>query len=288
MDETLEDARARDRLGREIEVLILVKTTPNPSATYEDTVCVAGLALAPGPLRWVRLYPVPFRHLHKSTRFTKYAVIRTRVAAPRTDPRAESLRVTDASRITVVRQVDRWRERCDLILLMEETTACALNAGTRADPNATSLGIVRPHNVTIDIQPSTGWSPSQQRAIDKWRNQDTLPLNGLAHNAAPPLEHPPLDAWYKYACAEPGCPGRHRQGISDWELTAVQRRARADGVDVEQRVRERFYDVMFRPDRQQRFILGNNARAGKRGSFSVLSVFWPPAKDVSDSLNVLF
>ena len=49
MDETLEDARARDRLGREIEVLILVKTTPNPSATYEDTVCVAGLALAPGP-----------------------------------------------------------------------------------------------------------------------------------------------------------------------------------------------------------------------------------------------
>lgn len=45
---------------------------------------------------------------------------------------------------------------------------------------------------------------------------------------------------------------------------------------------------MFRPDRQQRFILGNNARASKRGSFSVLSVFWPPAKDVSDSLNVLF
>ena len=242
MDETLEDARARDRLGREIEVLILVKTTPNPSATYEDTVCVAGLALAPGPLRWVRLYPVPFRHLHKSTRFTKYAVIRTRVAAPRTDPRAESLRVADASRITVVRQVDRWRERCDLILPMEETTACALNAGTRADPNATSLGIVRPHNVTIDIQPSTGWSPSQQRAIDKWRNQDTLPLNGLAHNAAPPLEHPPLDAWYKYACAEPGCPGRHRQGIIDWELTAVQRRAREDGVDVEQRVRERSVD----------------------------------------------
>jgi len=100
--------------------------------------------------------------------------------------------------------------------------------------------------------------------------------------------HPPLDAWYKYACAEPGCPGRHRQGIIDWELTAVQRRAREDGVDVEQRVRERFYDVMFRPDRQQRFILGNNARASKRGSFSVLSVFWPPAKAVSDSLNVLF
>jgi hypothetical protein len=37
VDETLEDARAQDRLGREIEVLILVKTTPNPSATYEDS-----------------------------------------------------------------------------------------------------------------------------------------------------------------------------------------------------------------------------------------------------------
>jgi hypothetical protein len=36
--------RAKDRAGRRARVLITVKTTPQPSTKYVDTVCVAGLA----------------------------------------------------------------------------------------------------------------------------------------------------------------------------------------------------------------------------------------------------
>lgn len=41
------EARVKDRVGREIQVLVLVKTMPQLSAKYNDTVCVAGLALNP-------------------------------------------------------------------------------------------------------------------------------------------------------------------------------------------------------------------------------------------------
>lgn len=280
----MEQARRLDRLGREIEVLILVKTTPTPSTTYEDTVCVAGLALSPGPPRWVRLYPIPFRHLSAEAKFTKYAVVRTRVALPHSDPRAESLRVADVSKIDVIRELGPWKERCDEVLRAPETTACTLNAATKADPNGPSLGIVRPLDVTLETRPHPGWTEKQRRIITMWQEQTALPLDRLTHNNAPPLECPPLAAWYRYRCADVGCPG-HRQGILDWELTALQRKAKARGGDVEEWVRNNFETKILAEDRQAWFVLGNNAAANKRTSFSVLSVFWPTSKDVQASQN---
>ena len=39
-------------------VFITVKTYPNPSASYVETVCTAGIVENEG---WIRLYPVPYR-----------------------------------------------------------------------------------------------------------------------------------------------------------------------------------------------------------------------------------
>ncbi|RRD60723.1 hypothetical protein EII30_05595 [Leucobacter sp. OH1287] len=44
-------------------VLITVKTSPNPSAKYGDTVCVAGIRTDREAYEWIRLYPVNFRWL---------------------------------------------------------------------------------------------------------------------------------------------------------------------------------------------------------------------------------
>lgn len=278
--ETLEEARQKDQIGRVIKVLILVKTTPTPSDKYEDTVCVAGLALSPGPPRWVRLYPIPFRHLDPASQFAKYEVITVKVGQPSNDPRVESLRV-DVSTIESVCGLEKWADRIPPILDMEATTACALNAGTRADPNAASLGIVRPCGVKIDVKPHRGWTSKQRRTIDKWAQQEPFSLDGFDRRGVLPLQPPPLMAWYNYTCEGPGCMG-HKQGILDWELTALQRRAQKEGGDVAQWVRDNFHRKMFAPDQRQWFILGNNAAGNKRTSFSVLSVFWPPENDVKE------
>ena len=278
MDETIERARTLDRAGRRIEVLILVKTTPTPSATYEDTVCVAGVALSPGPMRWVRLYPIPFRHLDSASQFQEYTVVAVDVKQPKRDGRPESLRV-DLANIAIERRHEPGSARYLLMDRIERTTTCRLIAGTREDVNATSLGIVRPRDASLVLKPHRGWSASQQRSLQKWERQAPLPLGGLGHNDAPPLENPPLQAWYRYRCGGSGCSG-HEQGVLDWELTALQRRAQMRRADVGTWVRDMFEARMLDPRRDTCFILGNNASASKRRSFSVLSIYYPSVREV--------
>ena len=65
------------RAGEETaEVMITVKTYPNPSETYGETVCVAGVRLDRGDREWVRLYPVKFRNADFDSQFKKYEIIR--------------------------------------------------------------------------------------------------------------------------------------------------------------------------------------------------------------------
>ena len=51
------------------KILILVKTYPNLSKKYKETVCVAGITDFG---EWRRLYPIPFRKLPFDMRFKKF------------------------------------------------------------------------------------------------------------------------------------------------------------------------------------------------------------------------
>ena len=286
-------ARQADRAGRRIKVFIVVKTAPTPSRSYVDTVCVAGLVISPGPLRWVRLYPVPFRHLDFERQFHKYSIIEVDVAAPSNgDTRPESLRVEDFNKISVVEKTDSNSvRRHEIMGSVESTTACVLNNGAQDDPaRATSLGLVIPIDPSIEIAASEGWSESQKRTIEMHRGQLALDLGAAVRRDAPPLEFPPFQAWYVYRCKADGC-RRHRQGILDWELTALQRRAQKEGGNVRSWIKDRFENIMLSPDRSTRFILGNQAAGHKRHTFSILSVYYPKNKDVNRAMmtsSVLF
>ena len=286
-------ARQADRAGRRIKVFIVVKMAPTPSRSYVDTVCVAGVVISPGPLRWVRLYPVPFRHLDFERQFHKYSIIEVDVAAPsRGDTRPESLRVEDFNKIAVIEETNSNSvRRHEIMGEVESTTACALYRGAQADPaGATSLGLVVPIDPRIEIVASEGWSESQRRTIEAHQDQLALDLGAALRRDAPPLESPPFRVWYVYRCEADGC-RRHRQGILDWELTALQRRAQKEGGDVRSWIKDRFETIMLSPDRSTRFILGNQAAGHKRHTFSVLSVYYPKKKDVNRAMmasSVLF
>ena len=286
-------ARQADRAGRRIQVFIVVKTAPTPSKSYVDTVCVAGVVVSPGPLRWVRLYPVPFRHLDFERQFHKYSIIEVDVVAPsRGDTRPESLRVKDFNKIAVIEENDSNSvRRHEIMGEVESTTACALYRGAQADPGgATSLGIIVPIDPRIEIVASEGWSESQRRTIETHQAQLALDLGATLRRDAPPLESPPFRVWYVYRCEADGC-RKHRQGILDWELTALQRRAQKGGEDVRSWIKDRFETIMLSPDRSTRFILGNQAVGHKRHTVSVLSVYYPKKKDVNRAMmtsSVLF
>jgi hypothetical protein len=50
-------------LTKQIRLVVTVKSYPQPSSRYHESVCVAGIRRDTRDPQWVRLYPVQFRDL---------------------------------------------------------------------------------------------------------------------------------------------------------------------------------------------------------------------------------
>lgn len=95
-------------------ILVTVKTYPELSKTYGETVCTAGIR---DDGTWVRLYPVPFRRLDESEQYRLYDWITCPLVRHSRDPRPESYRPTgEIERVGHVGTADNWRERRELLL----------------------------------------------------------------------------------------------------------------------------------------------------------------------------
>lgn len=282
------DARRLDKQGRIIRVLITVKTTPQPSLKYEDTVCVAGIAL--DPMRWVRLYPIPFRHLDNEFQFKKYDIISVRVEQSPNDPRFESLKV-DASSIRVEKSLSSahgWIERALYVENLPQHSLCEYRRGIVRDPNGPSLGIVTPMpgSFHLEIEPHPGWTPEQQGRIDSWYLKQALPLDEFdQHRNVPSLKAPRLKVRACFAC-DADCSG-HKIGLIDWEVVALQMRDPHVGLgDLEGRLIERFEKNPSHASKTLRIFVGNQAEAPKRRNFEALGLYYPSNHAVANSLTL--
>ena len=81
----------RGEFGSPGRFLMLVKTYPIPSSSYDEVVCCAGLDAE--TRQWVRMYPVNFRTLGADAKFKKWQFIEATWSAPSSDSRPESRRV---------------------------------------------------------------------------------------------------------------------------------------------------------------------------------------------------
>jgi hypothetical protein len=252
-----------------LRVLITVKAAPNPSETYGETVCVAGLRLDPSHEGWVRLYPVNFRDLDDDRKFRKYDIVTVEAAPNRQDPRHESWRPR-MDTLKVHEHLPPWQRRRQLLDPHTNQSMCMLLDAIRRKPPARSLGAIRPRTVDdLVIERHPGWTADEQRKIDKYVSQ--LQLFGADRS---PLEAPRFRARFKYRCEASGCRG-HAQGLLDWEFVALQRRlAGQDETSTIQLLRQKFLDVVCAPSRDVTFYVGNQAK--RQHVFSVLGVFWPP------------
>ena len=283
--EELQNARKLDRLGRTIEVLITVKTSPQPSTKYGDTVCVAGLAL--DPLRWVRLYPIRFRHLEQSNQFTKYEIVKVPVSNSAEDNRIESLKV-EADKIERVRALptrNGWIERAQIIEHIGLTTLCELQREVRNNIDAPSLGMIEPilETFRVIVKPGKGWTPRQKEKLEKEWNQETLDL-GLPQVKNPPiLESRPVDVWLSFKCCA-DCKYGHTIGFLDWEATGLMRREQANGFEAMERIiKERFEANPSKPGKNLRIFVGNQSDPTKRGSFEALGLYYPDKSAVVEA-----
>ena len=112
-----------DVVETSMSALITVKAAPNPSTTYGETVCVAGLRIDPDDEGWVRLYPISFRDLERDEQFKKYQVVNLRAVPSRQDRRIVSWRRTENPSPSGRSSSRGTRE--DRILIRLSRTRCA-------------------------------------------------------------------------------------------------------------------------------------------------------------------
>ena len=257
-----------------MQVLVTVKAYPQPSRTYGETVCVAGVRTDADAPTWIRLYPVAYRELAFADRFQKYQLMNLRAFRSASDQRPESYKpnIPSAQLGQLIRADRNWQARWDYLgPLAGATTACELLA--RQDgPRAPSLGLIKPRLVDrLDIEPNDAFTEDKQRlaelaaAGDLFRAQRSV------------LEPAPYRLKYHYYCMTDGCAGHH-QTLIDWEAGQAARKWKGDGK-LEQQLpgllRQKFLEQMCASNRDTYFFLGNQHQ--HRRSFLVLGVFWPPA-----------
>lgn len=267
----------KDRTARRetARVLILVKARPEPSTSYGDTVCVAGIRVDQEEYRWVRLYPIPFRSLEHYKQFKKYTFVNVPVIPAQGDFRSESykpdrdnLEVEPGGPLTSPKQRMKYVEP-----MISELSMCDILEIARSSDNDKlypSLAVIRPREILgLEIHPFPGWNEKQRRAIENSARQGDLMdlLNDEPERIR--LEEPRFAVHMKYLCQRETC-SVHRQPFLDWELEAFTRRhAELPDADTVREIQNRWGNVLA-TEKKPVLYVGNQHKATL--AYSVLGV----------------
>ena len=190
---------------------ILVKAYPQPSRTYEETVCVA--AVTEDGQNMLRLYPIRYRHLSKERQFERFDLIEMDVERPKEDHRPESRHVIEDSiriiefgkQLPTEQRVALWRRHVvpSLTALVEEEKV-----------NRRSFGIVRPDpgSVRFYAEPIATASATEQELTSQLFQQQSL-----LEDALKPLKKPDYTFGYRFTSNG----HNHRCTLLDWEVQAA-------------------------------------------------------------------
>lgn len=252
-----------------LKVLPVVKAYPEPSASYGNTVCVAGVTIPEG--RWVRLYPIPFTKLPRSQRFKKYQPIEVTAFKSSKDSRPESYRVEEGSIKVAEDAVDTkhgWSERKRLLANAPFVSLCDLQRAQKAE--GASLGMIRVRQITGFgiVQADEGKREKAQRGHNYYADAD------LFNAATLRIESLDFKFQYRFLCADDSCKG-HRCSIIDWEAYELYRKMRnKDESTAQEMVEKKYVGELCGANKETYFFMGNMQK--HPGSFLVLGVFYPP------------
>lgn len=182
--------------------LILVKALPQPSKTYGETVCCAGIT-AQGA--WKRLFPVRFRHLSGDTAFRRWNWVEFSYRRPTADPRMESCHVFEDTISVVGSLAGSNRSR----LLSRVVVGSAVEAMAQGK----SLALIRPRSVRFKIRPKQeGQIEAERAAFARAAQQGSMFDKELAK-----IEPSPFIFAFRFEDTA----GQHTYTCGDWEIHAT-------------------------------------------------------------------
>lgn len=247
---------------------MVVKTAPNPSGKYRETVCTAGITEKG---KWIRLYPLPFRYIDFYHRFSKYQWISVEMKKrpPERDFRIDSYEPnTDTiSPIGKPLPAGNWIERKQI--LIPTSSKSMEDIKEKYDDHKESLGIFKPKRITrFVIEPAdNSWSKKQEQVLAQ---------QVLFGEQPKPLEKMPFNFSYEFECDDERC-NSHKMQIIDWELYELYRHMKEKNpMDIDlalEKVKQKWLDTMWDAEKDSYLIVGS---VYPKPTFVVLGVFWPP------------
>jgi len=226
---------------RSSRVVILVKALPQPSKTYGETVCCAGVT---ADRQWKRLFPVRFRHLKGESSFKRWDWVAFDFHSPTSDRRTESCHVHEES-IVVDGALPKGK-RTGLLGPM------IVGSAKEATERGQSLALVRPRNTRFIYAAKTAEEIEEEReAYRRAARQTSMLDQELADLNPSPFE-------FRFRFEDNG--GKHDYQNGDWEAHAMFWRERQRTSEAEAL---RWMDGKFNdecPRRGMAFAIGNQAK----------------------------
>lgn len=241
---------------------MIVKTYPNPSTKYHETVCTAGIT---SEGEWIRLYPVQFRYLKPEQKFEKYTWIEIEAKKNISDKRPESFKA-NIETLKVLRKLDPQKdlkERKNIILPLCQPSLDFIQQ--RYKESKLSLGLFKPKKVhDMHIVPcSKEWTPKEQAILDQ---------GSLLDVEMKSLEKVPWEFSLQFDCDDENCI-HHKLSIRDWELYQAFRNFRRTYKSEHEaliKLKDKYLDFFNNPNRDSYLIVGT---VNRWPTFIIIGIF---------------
>jgi hypothetical protein len=248
------------------DILICVKTYPEYSVKYTETVCIAGILK--DSRRLIRLYPITYRYLEGDMKFEKYQWINAIIEKNPKDSRPESYKVHLDS-IHLGESVDtsgNWEERKYWVLAEQNIFKSLETLLAAQETKRTSLGLIKVREmIRFEITEKT------KHEIEEAETRKEKIIKQLAFfEVKKDLELLPFRFTLHFLCDDKRCKG-HRSSILDWEFGELYRKVK--GRQNWKELIQQKVDQIFSFDRDTHLFMGN--MMSHPHAFSVLGFFWP-------------
>lgn len=261
-------------------VLITVKTYPQPSSTYGELVCTAGLLNGE---KWVRIYPVPYRFLNDDQRYPRYSWVELDLVRNTKDFRPESYRPRrnieeDIRVVSKLGTSESWAARKEFVLKEVFTSMNDLLTLAKGAEKK-SLATLKPLEI-IDFVVEDDEREWKQEWLDQLKQWSLFDLDAQgAGKERKVVRKLPYKFSYRFLTEGDNQP--RTMMIEDWEIGQLYwnclTRTDGDEAAAKQLVRKKYFDE-FLEQKDLHLFVGTTFRYHNvaPNPFMIIGVFYPP------------
>ena len=263
------------------KVFITVKTYPQPSSSYGELVCTAGLLNGE---QWVRIYPIPFRFLRDNQQYPKYSWITLDLERRTQDFRPESYRprrgIDEPIQVgDVLGTQDAWAGRKAFVLKEVFTSMQELIELAKAKPEYKSLATLKPAEI-VDFEIKKTDRDRKEKFIAQNQQGNIFETNDRGEMQTRQYVRK-LPYKYSYKLLSEGDDRPRTMMIEDWEIGALfwncLNKTDGDEDAANALVRQKYFDTFLEKHDVHLFLsttLQHHHRS--RNPFVIIGVFYHP------------